>query len=152
MSSGPLSQGKNGTGVVLFIHFHLAHMLIMSGVVTSLCDAYGMSCSAHYLYLNCNHGLQNRDTIRLISTVIGSVTCTSVWSPSNWMAQLSAEDVVSWLCNKYEYHLLLKFTEIVRFLMLYFEFYVWFSYTQYDLVQKPSTLDVLTGYFTPSHV
>jgi hypothetical protein len=26
------------------------------------------------------------------------------------------------------------------------------SYTQYDLVQKPSTLDALTGYFTPSHV
>jgi hypothetical protein len=25
-------------------------------------------------------------------------------------------------------------------------------YTQYDLVQKPSTLDALTGYFTPSHV
>jgi hypothetical protein len=26
------------------------------------------------------------------------------------------------------------------------------SYTQYDLVRKPSTLDALTGYFTPSHV
>jgi hypothetical protein len=26
------------------------------------------------------------------------------------------------------------------------------SYTQYDLVQKPSTLDALTGYLTPSHV
>jgi len=26
------------------------------------------------------------------------------------------------------------------------------SYTQYDLVQKPSTLDALIGYFTPSHV
>jgi len=26
------------------------------------------------------------------------------------------------------------------------------SYTQYDLVWKPSTLDALTGYFTPSHV
>ena len=25
-------------------------------------------------------------------------------------------------------------------------------YTQYDLVQKPSTLDSLIGYFTPSHV
>ena len=24
--------------------------------------------------------------------------------------------------------------------------------TQYDLVQKPSTLDALIGYFTPSHV
>ena len=26
------------------------------------------------------------------------------------------------------------------------------SYTQYDLVRKPSTLDALIGYFTPSHV
>jgi hypothetical protein len=26
------------------------------------------------------------------------------------------------------------------------------SETQYDLVRKPSTLDALTGYFTPSHV
>ena len=26
------------------------------------------------------------------------------------------------------------------------------SYTQYDLVRKPSTMDALTGYFTPSHV
>ena len=26
------------------------------------------------------------------------------------------------------------------------------SYTQYDLVRKPSTLDVLIEYFTPSHV
>ena len=25
-------------------------------------------------------------------------------------------------------------------------------YTQYDLVRKPSTLDALIGYFTPSHV
>ena len=28
----------------------------------------------------------------------------------------------------------------------------YFSYTQYDLVRKPSTLDALIGYFTPSHV
>ena len=26
------------------------------------------------------------------------------------------------------------------------------SYTQHDLVRKPSTLDALIGYFTPSHV
>ena len=26
------------------------------------------------------------------------------------------------------------------------------SYTQYDLVRKPSTLDALIGYFTLSHV
>ena len=26
------------------------------------------------------------------------------------------------------------------------------SYTQYDSVRKPSTLDALIGYFTPSHV
>jgi hypothetical protein len=26
------------------------------------------------------------------------------------------------------------------------------SYTQFDLVRKPLTSDVLTGYFTPSHV
>jgi hypothetical protein len=26
------------------------------------------------------------------------------------------------------------------------------SYTQFHLVRKPSTLDALTGYFTPSHV
>jgi hypothetical protein len=26
------------------------------------------------------------------------------------------------------------------------------SYKQYDLVRKTSTLDALTGYFTPSHV
>ena len=26
------------------------------------------------------------------------------------------------------------------------------SYTQYDLVRKPSTLNTLIGYFTPSHV
>ena len=26
------------------------------------------------------------------------------------------------------------------------------SYTQYDLARKPSTLDALIGYFTPSHV
>ena len=26
------------------------------------------------------------------------------------------------------------------------------SYKQYDLVRKPSTLDALIGYFTPSHV
>jgi hypothetical protein len=26
------------------------------------------------------------------------------------------------------------------------------SYTQFDLVRKPSTLDDLIGYFTPSHV
>ena len=26
------------------------------------------------------------------------------------------------------------------------------SYTQYDLVRKPSILDALIGYFTPSHV
>ena len=26
------------------------------------------------------------------------------------------------------------------------------SYIQYDLVRKPSTLDALIGYFTPSHV
>ena len=26
------------------------------------------------------------------------------------------------------------------------------SYTQYDLVRKPSTLDALIGYFTPSYV
>ena len=26
------------------------------------------------------------------------------------------------------------------------------SYAQYDLVRKPSTLDPLIGYFTPSHV
>ena len=26
------------------------------------------------------------------------------------------------------------------------------SYTQYDLVRKPSTLDALIGYLTPSHV
>ena len=25
-------------------------------------------------------------------------------------------------------------------------------YTQYDLLRKPSTLDALIGYFTPSHV
>ena len=34
------------------------------------------------------------------------------------------------------------------------DFYVWVgqSYTQYDLVRKPSTLDALIGFFTPSHV
>ena len=26
------------------------------------------------------------------------------------------------------------------------------SYTHYDLVRKPSTLDALVGYFTPSHI
>ena len=26
------------------------------------------------------------------------------------------------------------------------------TYTQYDLVRKPLTLDALNGYFTPSHV
>ena len=26
------------------------------------------------------------------------------------------------------------------------------SYTQYDLVRKPSTLDAFIGYFTPSHI
>ena len=26
------------------------------------------------------------------------------------------------------------------------------QYTQYDLVRKPSTLDALIGYFTPSHI
>ena len=29
---------------------------------------------------------------------------------------------------------------------------LYMSYTQYDLVRKPSTLDALIGYFTPSHV
>jgi hypothetical protein len=32
------------------------------------------------------------------------------------------------------------------------DFDVHISYTQYDLVQKPSILDAVTGYFTPSHV
>ena len=29
---------------------------------------------------------------------------------------------------------------------------VYSTYTQYDLVRKPSTLDALIGYFIPSHV
>jgi len=29
---------------------------------------------------------------------------------------------------------------------------IYMSYTKYDLVRKPSTLDALIGYFTPSHI
>ena len=80
----------------LFIHLDLAQSSRMSGAVISLFALCSLSCAVRYLYLNNIQCLQKLDTISLISTVIRSVTCTSVWSPSNWIAQESAEDVVSW--------------------------------------------------------
>jgi hypothetical protein len=59
--------GMQSQGVVLFIHIHLLQILNMSGaVISSLCDAYSMSGSAHYVYLKYSQSLQKSDNISLM--------------------------------------------------------------------------------------
>jgi hypothetical protein len=119
MNSRTLSQGQNGKDVVLYIQTQLDKNEWSCNL--PLWRVWYVLSRPLLFYLKYSQGLHNRDTISLISTVIGNVTWTSVWSPSSWMAQESAEDVVSWPCNKYEYPLLVKFIEMFWFLMLYYE-------------------------------